>query len=73
MIEIFDEAAGIIFAFLLLQRFYPVGVEHRQNNRNQKNDHQPGEGKIFHQTKRLDSLFRLFDFQNESSRYFFGR
>ena len=73
MIEVFDKTVGIIFAFLPLQCFDPVGVEHRQNDRNQKKNDQPGEGKIFNQAKRFDFFFRLFRIHRQSSRYLLGR
>ena len=69
VVQIFDETVSIVFAFLSLQRFDPVGVEHRQQDRNQKNDDQPGKCKILNQAKRLDSLFRLFGFHRKCSRY----
>ena len=57
MIQIFYEAAGIIFTFLTLHGFDPMGIEHRQYNRNQENNNQTGKRKIFDQPKRLDSFF----------------
>ncbi len=57
MIQIFNQAVSIVLALLSLQRFDPVGVEYRQNDGNEENHHQSGEGKIFYQPKRLDSLF----------------
>ena len=69
VVQVFDETVGIILAFLPLERFDPVGVEHRQDDRHQKNNDQPGERKIFHQAKRLDSFFRQFGIHRPRSRH----
>ena len=57
MVEIFDQNAGVLFAFFFLHGLCPVRVEQRKNQRADKYEDQARKGKVFDQPERLYLFF----------------